>query len=466
MAEYRIETDALGEVKVEKDKYWGAQTQRSLQNFEIGGQRIPTEVIRAFGVLKKAAAIVNNKLGVLDEKIKDAICKAADEIIEGKLDDHFPLVVWQTGSGTQSNMNVNEVISNRANEILGVKERGTKSPVHPNDHVNKSQSSNDTFPTAMYIAATKAIIENLIPKVKGLRDALDEKSKEFNDIIKVGRTHLQDATPLTLGQEFSGYVNQIDHGIEAIENSLVHLKQLALGGTAVGTGLNTPEGFDVMVAEEISKETGIDFVTAPNKFAALASHDAIVEASGALKTLACSLKKIANDIRILACGPRCGIGEIRIPANEPGSSIMPGKINPTQCEAMTQVCCQVMGNDVAINVAGSGLGLELNMYKPVLIYNLLLSIRLLGDACESARKNCVVGIEANTEKIDYFLKNDLMLVTPLSRAIGYDKASEIAHLADEKGLTLKEAALQTGYVTEKEYDEIVDPRKMIGPYKV
>ncbi|MCD6130446.1 MAG: class II fumarate hydratase [Deltaproteobacteria bacterium] len=462
----RIETDAMGNVEVEEDKYWGAQTQRSLQNFKIGGEKIPIEVIRAFGILKKAAAIANCKLGVLDEKLKDAICKAADEIIEGKLDEHFPLVVWQTGSGTQSNMNVNEVISNRANEMLGNRKRGTKSPVHPNDHVNKSQSSNDTFPTAMYIAATKATIENLIPKVKGLRDVLNKKSEEFKDIIKVGRTHLQDATPITLGQEFSGYVNQIDNGIEAIENTLTHLKQLALGGTAVGTGLNAPEGFDIMVAEEISKETGIDFVTAPNKFAALASHDAIVESSGALKTLACSLRKMANDIRILACGPRCGIGEIKIPANEPGSSIMPGKVNPTQCEAMTQVCCEVMGNDVAINMAGSGLGLELNMYKPVLIYNLLQSIRLLGDTCESFNKNCAVGIEANIEKIDYFLKNDLMLVTALSRAIGYDKASKIAHLADDKGLTLKDAALQTGYVTEKEYDEIVDPRKMISPYEV
>lgn len=466
MENYRIEVDALGEVKVRNDRYWGAQTQRALENFKIGNEKIPIEVIRAYGILKKAAAIVNWKLGVLDEKIKDAISKAADEIISGKLDEHFPLLVWQTGSGTQTNMNVNEVIANRANELLGIKKRGTKKPVHPNDHVNLSQSSNDTFPTAMHIAATEATIENFLPKVRGLKDSLNKKSKEFKEIIKVGRTHLQDATPLTLGDEFSGYVGQIELGIEAIENSLNHLKQLAIGGTAVGTGFNAPKGFDVMVVKEISKMTGIEFVTAKNKFAALASHEAIVEMSGAIKTLASSLMKIANDIRILSSGPRCGIGEIKLPANEPGSSIMPGKINPTQCEAMTQVCCQVIGNDVTINIAGSGLGLELNMYKPVLIYNLLQSIRLLGDACESANRNCVVGIEANTKKIAYFLENDLMLVTALSRVIGYDKASEIAHLAYENDLTLKEAAIQGGYIKEREYDELVDPRKMLGPYKV
>ncbi|MCD6362804.1 MAG: class II fumarate hydratase [Synergistetes bacterium] len=463
--EYRIERDSLGEVKVPKDKYWGAQTQRALQNFKIGEEKMPIEVIRAFGIVKKAAAIANYKLGVIDEKTKNIICKVADEIIRGELDDHFPLPVWQTGSGTMTNMNVNEVISNRANELLGG-ERGSKYPIHPNDHVNKSQSSNDTMPTAMSIAATLMIVNELIPALRSLKDTFAQKAEEFKDIIKVGRTHLQDATPLTLGQEFSGYVSQLEHGIRAIENALPHLKELALGGTAVGTGLNSPEGFDTLAVEEISKMTNIDFIPAPNKFEAIAAHDAIAEVSGALKTVANSLHKIANDIRILASGPRCGIGEIRIPANEPGSSIMPGKVNPTQCEALTQVCCQVVGNDVTINMAASGLGLELNVYKPVLIYNLLQSIRLLTDACNSFNRNLVRGIEPNLNKIKEYLENDLMLVTPLARAIGYDKASEIAHLADREGLTLKEAAVKLGYVSPEEFDRIVDPSKMIGPYKV
>ncbi len=460
---YRIELDTLGEVKVPQDKYWGAQTQRASSNFKIGAELMPIEVIYAFGVLKKAAAITNSKMGVLDPKIKDAICQAADEIIDGKLDDQFPLPVWQTGSGTMTNMNVNEVIGNRASELLGGK-RGDRSPVHPNDHVNKSQSSNDTMPTAMSIASTIMIMKHLLPNITALRDAFEKKSEQFGSIIKVGRTHLQDATPLTLGQEFSGYVSQIDHSIEAIKNSLPHLKELALGGTAVGTGLNSPAGFDTLVAGEIKNLTGIDFVTAPNKFAALSSHDEICETSGSLKVLAAALNKIANDIRILASGPRCGIGEIRIPANEPGSSIMPGKINPTQCEAMTQICCQVMGNDVAINMADSGLGLELNMFKPVLIYNLLQSVKLLSDMCESFRIHLVEGIEANTKRIADLLENDLMLVTPLARAIGYDKASEISRLADTHELTLKEAALKLGFVSEDEFRTIVDPAKMINPY--
>ncbi len=462
---YRIEKDTLGEVKVSQDKYWGAQTQRALGNFKIGTEQMPTEVIYAFGILKKAAAIANFKIGVLDNKIKDAICEAADEIIDGKLDDQFPLPVWQTGSGTMTNMNVNEVIGNRASELLGGK-RGSRSPVHPNDHVNKSQSSNDTMPTAMSIASTTIIVKCLLPKVKALGDAFNEKSEQFKGIIKVGRTHLQDATPLTLGQEFSGYVSQIDHAVSAITNSLPHLKELALGGTAVGTGLNSPMGFDKLAASEITDITGIDFVTAPNKFDALSNHNEICEASGSLKVLASALNKIANDIRILASGPRCGIGEIKIPANEPGSSIMPGKINPTQCEAMTQICCQVMGNDVAINMADSGLGLELNMFKPVLIYNLLQSIRLLGDICESFRLHLVEGIEANTKRIADLLENDLMLVTPLARAIGYDKASEISRLADTNGLTLREAALKLGFVSEDEFTSIVDPAQMINPYNM
>jgi len=463
--EYRVERDSLGEVKVPKDKYWGAQTQRALHNFKIGEERMPIEIIRAFGILKKAAAIANCKLGVIDEKTKDIICKVADEIIQGKLDEHFPLPVWQTGSGTMTNMNVNEVISNRANELLGSK-LGSKYPIHPNDHVNKSQSSNDTMPTAMSIAATLKIVNNLIPAVRSLKDAFAQKAEEFKNIIKVGRTHLQDATPLTLGQEFSGYVSQLEHGIKAIENTLPHLKELAIGGTAVGTGLNSPEGFDVLVVKEVSQMTNIDFVPASNKFEAMAAHDAISETSGALKTLANSLHKIANDIRILASGPRCGIGEIKIPANEPGSSIMPGKVNPTQCEALTQICCQVIGNDVAINMAASGLGLELNMYKPVLIYNLLQSIKLLSDGCNSFSKNLVMGIEPNLDKIKEYVENDLMLVTPLARAIGYDRASEIAHLADREGLTLREAAIKLGYVSPEEFDRIVNPSKMIGPYKV
>ncbi|HET53645.1 MAG TPA: class II fumarate hydratase [Ignavibacteria bacterium] len=462
--EFRIETDTMGEVKVPSDKYYGAQTARSLMNFKIGGETFPREIIRALGVLKKAAALTNNELGMMPKEKADLIVQAADEVINGKLDEHFPLVVWQTGSGTQTNMNSNEVIANRAIEIAGGK-LGSKSPVHPNDDVNKAQSSNDTFPTAMHIAAVEQITHHLIPNVTKLRDALAAKEKEFNDIIKIGRTHLMDAVPLTLGQEFSGYVQQLTYGLERIESCLPRLKELALGGTAVGTGLNTHEKFAVLSAKKISEITGIEFKTAPNKFEALAAHDAIVEASGVMKTLAASLMKIANDIRWLGSGPRCGIGEINLPANEPGSSIMPGKVNPTQSEAMTMVCAQVMGNDVAVNIGGLSGNFELNVFKPVMIYNLLQSIRLLGDACDSFTEHCVVGIEANKVNIDKNLRNSLMLVTALNPHIGYDNAAMVAKKAYNDNTTLKEAVVELGLLTAEEFDEKVRPENMIGPKK-
>ncbi|MEW6411378.1 MAG: class II fumarate hydratase [Candidatus Zixiibacteriota bacterium] len=460
--EYRVETDTMGEIKVPADKYYGAQTARSLMNFRIGGERMPRELIRAFGILKKAAAQVNMQLGTLPKEKGDLIVKAADEVIEGKLDDHFPLVIWQTGSGTQTNMNVNEVVANRAIEMAGG-QLGSKKPVHPNDDVNKAQSSNDTFPTAMHIAAVEEIHRRLIPMVTQLRDTLDKKSKDFKDIIKIGRTHLMDAVPLTLGQEFSGYVEALSLGLVRINECLQRLYPLALGGTAVGTGLNTHPEFAVKSAAQIAKLTGKKFVTAPNKFEALAAHDAIVEASGVMKTLACSLMKMANDVRWLASGPRCGIGEIAIPENEPGSSIMPGKVNPTQPEAMTMVCAQVIGNDVAVNIGGASGNFELNVFKPVMIYNLLQSIRLIADACEMFNENCAVGIEPNKANIKRFLDNSLMLVTALNPHVGYDNAAKIAKKAHADGSTLKEAAVALGLLTEKEFDEKVRPEKMIGP---
>ena len=461
--EYRIEHDTLGEVKVPADKYWGAQTQRSFQNFKIGEPAsMPKEIIRAFGILKKAAAMANYELGVLPQEKMEWIVRVADEIIEGKLDEHFPLVIWQTGSGTQSNMNVNEVIANRAHVLMGNKLGEGKRLLHPNDDVNKSQSSNDTFPTAMHIAAYKMLMEVTIPGVEKLRDALAEKSKQFMKIVKIGRTHWMDAVPLTLGQEFSGYVAQVDEALQAIKNTLPHLAQLALGGTAVGTGLNTPKGYAELVARKIAEITGYPFVTAPNKFAYLAAHDAIVEAHGALKTLAAALMKIGNDIRVLASGPRCGIGEIKIPANEPGSSIMPGKVNPTQAEALTMVAAQVFGNDVAINVGGMNGHFELNVFKPMIIYNFLQSARLLGDACVSFTDKLVVGIEPNIERINHFVHNSLMLVTALNPHIGYEKAAEIAKKAHRENKTLKQAAIELGYLTEEEFDQIVRPEKMVG----
>ncbi|KAG7807137.1 hypothetical protein KL921_004561 [Ogataea angusta] len=460
----RTEKDAFGDIEVADNKYWGAQTQRSLQNFKIGGarERMPEPIVHAFGVLKKAAATVNAELGILDPKLADAIKQAATEVAEGKLVDHFPLVVFQTGSGTQSNMNANEVISNRAIEILGGT-LGSKKPVHPNDHVNMSQSSNDTFPTVMHIAAVTEITNHLLPEMRALRDSLDKKAKEFADIIKIGRTHLQDATPLTLGQEFSGYVQQLTNGIARVEHSLESLRYLAQGGTAVGTGLNTKKGFAEKVASEVSKLTGLQFHTAPNKFEALAAHDAVVEASGALNTVAVSLYKIANDIRYLGSGPRCGYGELSLPENEPGSSIMPGKVNPTQNEAMTMVCTQVFGNHSCITFAGASGQFELNVFKPVMISNLLSSVRLLGDACYSFRVHCVDGIVANRDKIEKTLHESLMLVTALNPKIGYDNASKTAKNAHKKGLTLKESALELGMLSEKEFDEWVRPEKMIGP---
>ncbi len=461
--EYRIEHDTIGEVKVPADKYWGAQTQRSYQNFKIGDPAsMPKEIIRAFGYLKKAAAMTNFELGVLDEKKKDLIVQVCDEIIEGKLDDQFPLVIWQTGSGTQSNMNVNEVIANRAHVLAGNKLGEGERFIHPNDDVNKSQSSNDTFPTAMHIAAYKMLMEVTIPGVEKLRDALKKKSEEFMDIVKIGRTHWMDATPLTLGQEFSGYVSQLDHGLRALKNTLAHLSELALGGTAVGTGLNTPKGYAELVAKKIAELTGYPFVSGENKFEGLAAHDAIVEAHGALKTLAVSIMKIANDIRVLASGPRCGIGEITIPANEPGSSIMPGKVNPTQAEAITMVAAQVIGNDVAINVGGMQGHFELNVFKPMMIYNFLTSARLLGDACVSFTDKLVVGIEPNRERIEHFLNNSLMLVTALNTHIGYENAAKIAKKAHKDGTTLKQAAIELGLLTEEQFDEWVRPEKMIG----
>ncbi len=460
--EYRIETDSMGEIKVPVDKYYGAQTARSLMNFKIGGERFPREIIRALGVLKKAAALTNKELGNLSSEKTDLIVKAADEVIEGKLDEHFPLVVWQTGSGTQTNMNSNEVIANRAIKISGG-ELGSKKPIHPNDDVNKAQSSNDTFPTAMHIAAVEEIHRRLIPMVAKLRDALQIKSEEFKDIIKIGRTHLMDATPLTLGQEFSAYVQQLTNGLERIDAALPRLYEIALGGTAVGTGLNTHPEFAVKAAKNIAEITGLPFITGRNKFEGLSAHDALVEFSGVLKTLAVSLMKIANDIRLLGSGPRCGIGELNLPANEPGSSIMPGKVNPTQSEALTMVCAQVMGNDVAVNIGGATGHFELNVFKPVIIYNVLQSIRLISDACESFTDNCVVGIEANEKNINKHLTESLMLVTALNPHIGYDNAAKIAKKAHAEGKTLKEVAVELGLLTEEKFDEVVRPEQMIGP---
>lgn len=460
----RKEKDTLGYVDVPADKFWGAQTQRSIENFKINQEndKMPIEVIRAFAVLKKAAALTNQALGVLDEEKAQLISQACDEILAGKLDDQFPLVVWQTGSGTQSNMNCNEVIAYRAHVNNGGKLTDETKFIHPNDDVNKSQSSNDTFPTAMHIAAYSMLMEITIPGIIELRETLAEKAEAFKDIVKIGRTHFMDATPLTLGQELSGYVSQLDHGLRAIENSLDHLSELALGGTAVGTGINTPKGYAEMVAEKIAEITDLPFESAENKFEALAAHDAIVEAHGALKTVAVSLMKIGNDIRMLASGPRCGIGEIIIPANEPGSSIMPGKVNPTQPEALTMVAAQVMGNDVAITVAGCNGHFELNVFKPVMIKNFLHSARLIGDACQSFNDNCAKGIEANKPRIKQNLDNSLMLVTALNPKIGYYKAAEIAGKAHEEGKTLKEVALELGYLTSEEFDEWVDPSKMVG----
>ncbi len=459
---FRTESDTMGTMQVPADRYWGSQTARSVHFFKIGGERMPRELIRALGILKKAAALVNRDQGLLDAKLCDAICAAADEVIEGKLDDHFPLVIWQTGSGTQTNMNANEVISNRAIEMLGG-EMGSKKPVHPNDHVNMSQSSNDTFPTAMSIAAVERIHHHLLPNLRILRDTMDKKAKEFADIIKIGRTHLMDATPLTLGQEFSGYVQQLTNDIERIESTLPKLAELALGGTAVGTGLNTKKGYDVKVAAKIAELTGLPFKTAPNKFESLAAHDAMVMTHGALKTLACSMMKIANDVRLLASGPRCGLAEIRIPENEPGSSIMPGKVNPTQCEAVTMVVAQVLGNDVSVNIGGATGHFELNVFKPVIIYNVLQSIRLLADAALSFNEHCAVGIEADVKRIDDLMNQSLMLVTALNRKIGYDNAAKIAKTAYKNGTTLLAEALKMGLLTEAEFKQEVDPRKMIGP---
>lgn len=460
----RLEKDTMGTVEVPAEKLWGAQTQRSLHNFKIGGpnMKMPIEIIHAFGVLKKASAQANFELGILPEEKADIISKACDEVIFGSLDDQFPLVIWQTGSGTQSNMNVNEVVANRCHQLLGGNLTDEKKKIHPNDDVNKSQSSNDTFPTAMSIAAYTMIVEDTIPKIKTLRETLNRKAIAFKDVVKIGRTHFMDATPLTLGNEFSGYVAQLDHGIKALENTLPHLSELALGGTAVGTGLNTPKGYATLVAEKISEISGHPFVTAPNKFESLAAHDALVETHGALKQLAVSLMKIANDIRMLASGPRCGIGEINIPENEPGSSIMPGKVNPTQTEAITMVCAQVIGNDTAVSVGGSMGHFELNVFKPVMIYNLLTSARLLGDSCQSFEENCATGIEPNFTNIKRNLENSLMLVTALNTHIGYDNAAKIAKKAHKDGTTLKEAAVELGLLTEEQFDEWVDPRKMIG----
>ncbi len=458
----RIEKDTIGKVEVPADKYWGAQTQRSIENFKIGGNQMPQEIIEAFAYLKKAAARTNEDLGVLPKEKADLIAQVCDEILASKLNSEFPLVVWQTGSGTQSNMNVNEVIANRAHVLAGNKLGEGDKLINPNDDVNKSQSSNDTFPTAMHIAAYKKVVECTIPGVQKLRDTLHQKSIEMMEVVKIGRTHFMDATPLTLGQEFSGYVAQLDYGIKALKNTLAHLSELALGGTAVGTGINTPKGYSELVAKKIAEFTGLPFVTAPNKFESLAAHDAIVESHGALKQLAVSLMKIANDIRMLSSGPRSGIGEIIIPANEPGSSIMPGKVNPTQCEALTMVCAQVMGNDVAITVGGLNGHFELNVFKPVMIYNFLSSARLIGDACVSFNDNCAVGIEANLPKVKEHLNNSLMLVTALNTKIGYYKAAEIANEAHKNGTTLKQEAVRLGYVTDAEFDEWVRPEKMIG----
>jgi len=461
---YRKEKDSIGYVKVPADKYWGAQTQRSIENFKIGGEstRMPLEIIRAFAILKNAAAQTNAELTKFPKAKANLIAKVCKEILAGKLDDQFPLVVWQTGSGTQSNMNVNEVIANRGHVIKGGELTDEKKYLHPNDDVNKSQSSNDTFPTAMHIAAYTLLMENTIPNVEALRDTLKAKSKEFMKIVKIGRTHFMDATPITLGQEFSGYVSQLDHALRAINNTLAHLSELALGGTAVGTGLNTPPKYDKTVAKHIAKLTGLPFVTAENKFEALAAHDAIVEAHGALKTLAVSLMKIGNDVRMLASGPRCGIGEIIIPANEPGSSIMPGKVNPTQSEALTMVAAQVLGNDVAINVGGATGQFELNVFKPMMIFNFLQSARILGDAAATFNENCAKGIEPNHDIIEHNLQNSLMLVTALNTHIGYDNAATIAKTAYKQNKTLKAVAMELGFLTEKEFDAYVKPKKMVG----
>lgn len=458
----RIESDSMGNIDVPADVYWGAQTQRSLEHFAIGRDVMPKELIWAFGILKKAAALTNAELGLLAADVKELVVKAADEVIAGKHEDQFPLRIWQTGSGTQTNMNVNEVISNRAIE-MAKGTIGSKKPVHPNDHVNKSQSSNDTFPTAMHIAAAQVVVNTLLPAVKLLRDALEEKRKAFESIIKIGRTHLQDAVPLTLGQEFSGYVAQLDAAMANIKATLPGLYELAIGGTAVGTGLNAHPDFAVKTANKIAELTGLPFVTAPNKFAVLAAHDAFVFAHGALKTLACALMKIANDIRWLGSGPRCGLGELTLPENEPGSSIMPGKINPTQSEAMTMVCVQVMGHDAAIGFADSQGNFELNVFKPVIIHNFMNSVRILTDSCKMFTKYCVKGLEANESAIKASLNNSLMLVTALAPKIGYDKAAEIAHKALHEGTTLLEACLALGYLNEKEFHELVRPEKMIGP---
>ncbi len=464
--EFRIEKDTMGNVEVPADKYWGAQTERSRNNFKIGpAASMPMDVVYGFAYLKKAAAFTNCELGVLTEEKRDLIAAVCDEILDGKHNDQFPLVIWQTGSGTQSNMNVNEVIANRAHEMAGKKIGEGEKTIQPNDDVNKSQSSNDTFPTGMHIAAYKKLVDTTIPGITQLRNTLAKKSEDFKDVVKIGRTHLMDATPLTLGQEFSGYVSQLDHGLKALQNTLEHLSELALGGTAVGTGLNTPEGYAVLVAKYIAEFTGLPFKTAENKFEALAAHDAIVESHGALKQVAVSLNKIANDIRMMASGPRSGIGEINIPANEPGSSIMPGKVNPTQCEALTMVCAQVMGNDVAVSIGGTQGHYELNVFKPMMASNILQSAELIGNACVSFDLNCAAGIEPNHEVIKELLNNSLMLVTALNTKIGYYKAAEIANTAHKNGTTLKEEAINLGYVTAEEYDDWVKPEDMVGSLK-
>jgi fumarate hydratase class II len=460
--ETRAERDTMGTIDVPADRYWGAQTQRSLEHFRIGGERFPRELIRALGLVKKACALVNRELGLLPEGIAHAIVKAADEMLEGTLDDHFPLSVWQTGSGTQTNMNANEVIANRAIELLGG-QLGSKRPVHPNDHVNRSQSSNDVFPTAMHLAAVGELRDRLFPAVRRLRDTLDEKARAFADVVKIGRTHLQDAVPLTLGQEISGWVSQLDHALAHLEAVMPHLCELALGGTAVGTGLNAPPEFGERVARVIAELTGHPFVSAPNKFEALAAHDALVQAHGALKTLAAALTKIANDVRWLASGPRAGLGELRIPENEPGSSIMPGKVNPTQSEALSMVCAQVFGNDVAVTVGGAAGNFELNVWKPLIIHNVLRSIRLLADACESFERHCARGLEPDREGIRRNLERSLMLVTALAPRLGYDRAAEIARKAHREGSTLREAAVELGYLTGEEFDRLVRPERMVGP---
>jgi len=458
----RVETDTFGPIEVPADRYWGAQTQRSLQNFRIGSETMPDPLVRALGIVKRAAARVNRDLGALEPRFADTIMRAAQEVIDGKLAEHFPLVVWQTGSGTQSNMNANEVIANRANEILGAP-LGGKAPVHPNDHVNRSQSSNDSFPTAMHIAAVEQVHHQLLPALEHLCAGLQAKAGAFKDIIKIGRTHLQDATPLTLGQEFSGYVQQVAYGIARIRQTLPRLYQLAQGGTAVGTGLNAPPGFAEKFALEVAAITGLPFVTAENKFEALAAHDALVELSGALNVVAVSLTRIANDIRLLGSGPRCGFGELGLPENEPGSSIMPGKVNPTQCEALTMVCAQVMGNQVTVSIAGAGGHLELNVYKPVIIYNVLQSIRLLADGARSFTDRCVIGIEADRARIEELLHRSLMLVTALNPKIGYDNAAKVAKKAYAEGTSLKEAAVALGLLTPDEFDQLVRPEQMLGP---